>query len=80
MPHLRFKRHYKLLVLLALVLGGLIGGAGDQPIVAHSLHDTGQVAGSVTTDGHTPAAPVDILPDSVQIPRAAHASGPANSQ
>jgi hypothetical protein len=75
MTRLKFKRHYKLLLLLALVIAGLIVGMGDQPIVAYSVQDTGQVAETVITYGHFLAAP-----DSIWIPETAQGSSAANSQ
>ncbi len=53
---LKFKRHYKLIVMLALFSAVLIVGAGDQPIIAYTIQDGGQtvdqgVAGVVATLG-----------------------------
>lgn len=53
---LKLKRHYKLLVLLALLSVVLTLGLGDQRIVAYHLEDTGQVAaqddGTITGLAH----------------------------
>jgi hypothetical protein len=43
MMSLRFKRHYKLLVLLALVAAVLILGLGDQRIIAYTVPVNEQV-------------------------------------
>ena len=80
MTHLRFKRHYKLLVLLTLLAAVLVVGAGDQRIVAYSAQDVEQVAGPVITYGHTLAALVEAAAESIGIPGAIQASGAANSQ
>lgn len=80
MTRLKFKRHYKLLVLLALVVAVLIAGAGDQRIVAYSLQGTEQVTEAVITYGYTLAALVDAAAESIGIPGAVQASGAANSQ
>ena len=39
---LKFKRHYKLIVMLVLFSAVLIVGAGDQPINAYTIQDSGQ--------------------------------------
>lgn len=80
MTHLRFKRHYKLLVLLVLLVAVLIVGAGDQPIVAYSVQGTEQVAGPIISYGHTLAALVEAAADSIWIPGAVQSSGTASSQ
>ena len=80
MAHLRFKRHYKLLLLLVLLSAVLIVGAGDQRIVAYSAQDIGQVAGPVITYGHTLAALVDAAAESIGIPGAVQAAGAPSSQ
>lgn len=78
--HLRFKRHYKLLLLLALLLAVLIVGAGDQRIVAYSLRGTEQPTQAVSNYDHTPAALVEAAPESIQIPGAVQTSSPAGSE
>ena len=80
MTRLKFKRHYKLLLLLALVAAVLILGAGDQRIVAYSLQDTGQVTDAVISYGHSLAALVEALPGSIHIPGAAQTPDPAGSE
>jgi hypothetical protein len=80
MTRLKFKRHYKLLLLLALVVAGLVVGMGDQPIVAYSVQDTGQVADTVITYGHFLAALFDSVPDSIRLPGTAQAAGAAGSE
>jgi len=74
MTRLQLMRHYKLLLLLALLAGLLIAGAGDQPIVAYSLPDAGaavshgdapvvlvhNVAGGARPSGTVPAVSPDI--------------------
>ena len=80
MTRLKFKRHYKLLLLLASVVAGLIVGMGDQSIVAYSVQDTEQVAGIVLPYGQVLAALIDALPDSIGIPGAVQAAGAAGSE
>jgi len=80
MAHLRFKRHYKLLVLLALVAAVLVVGAGDQRIVAYNAQNIEQVAGPVITYGHTLAALVDAAAESIGISGAVQAAGAAGSE
>ena len=80
MTRLRFKRHYKLLLLLALVVAGLIVGMGDQPIVAYSLQDAGQVTETILSYGHLPAALVDGMSESIRLPGAAQAEGATGSE
>ena len=54
---LRFKRHYKLIILLVLVSAVLILGFGDRPIIAYTIDDSSlwnsgtasQVVGEATT-------------------------------
>lgn len=46
---LRFKRHYKLLVALALVSAVLILGLGDQRILAYTAPGNEQVVQGLTT-------------------------------
>jgi hypothetical protein len=75
MTRMKFKRHYKLLLLLALVVVGLIVGMGDQPIVAYSVQDTVQVAETVITYDQTTAAA-----DSIWLPETAQGSSAADSQ
>ena len=78
MTHLKFKRHYKLLLLLALVAVVLAVGAGDQRIVAYSAQDIDKVAGPVITYGHTLAALVDAAAESIGIPGVVQAAGTAS--
>lgn len=49
---LRFKRHYKLLVLLALLSVVLLAGWGDQRIVAYTIESGGpEMAQVANVDG-----------------------------
>ena len=80
MTHLRFKRHYKLLVLLALLVAVVIVGAGDQRIVAYSAQNIEQVADPVASYGITLAAFIDAMAESIGIPGAVQDAGVANSQ
>jgi hypothetical protein len=80
MTHLRFKRHYKLLVLLALLAAVLIVGAGDQRIVAYSAQDIEQLAVPVATFSHTLAAFIDAAAESIGIPGAVQDAGMASLQ
>jgi hypothetical protein len=80
MTHLRFKRHYKLLLLLALVAVMLGAGAGDQRIVAYNLQSTEQLTEAVITYGHSLAALVESVPDSIHLPGTAQTSSPAGSE
>jgi hypothetical protein len=80
MTRLKFKRHYKLLLLLALVIAGLIIGMGDQPIVAYNVRATGQAEGPITTYSHTLATPVAATADSIWLLETAQGSSTANSQ
>jgi len=64
MTRLLFKRHYKLLVLLALVVGLLVTGAGDQRIVAYT-------AGPAISYGDVLAILVHNVAGGIQIPRSA---------
>jgi hypothetical protein len=80
MTHLRFKRYYKLVLLLAVVVAVLIVGAGDQRIVAYSVQDIEQVTGPVITYGHTLATLVDAAAESIGVPGAVQAAGAASSQ
>jgi hypothetical protein len=80
MRHLRLQRHYKLLLLLALVVALLIVGAGDQRIVAYSLQDTEKSTPAVINYGHTPAALVEAVPESIQIPGSVQAASPTGSE
>lgn len=80
MAHLRFKRHYKLLLLLVLVSVVLVAGVGDQRIVAYSAQDIEQVAGPIITYGHILAALVDTAAESIGIPGAVQAAGAASSR
>ena len=41
---LKLRRHYKLIVALVLLSAVLIVGAGDQPIIAYTIRDSGQAA------------------------------------
>jgi hypothetical protein len=80
MTHLRFKRHYRLLLLLALVAVVLVVGAGDQRIVAYSAQDIQQLPGLVITYGHALAARVDAAGESIGIPGAVQAAGVASPE
>ena len=80
MTRLKLKRHYKLLLLLALVIAGLIVGMGDQPLVAYSVRATRQVEGPITTYSHELSAPVAGAADSILIPETARDSSADNSQ
>jgi len=80
MTGLRFRRHYKLVLLLALLVVGLVVGAGDQQIVAYSAQDIEQVAGPLTIYGHTLASLAQAAAESIGIPGAVRASSPAGSQ
>lgn len=48
---LKVRRHYKLLLLLALVSAVSILGAGDHPIVAYTVRGSEQAAAQVASDG-----------------------------
>jgi hypothetical protein len=76
---LTFKRHYKLLVLLTLVVAVLIIGAGDQPIVAYSVQGTQAVAAPTITDSQ-PLAELANAADSLWIPGAVQDASAADSQ
>lgn len=80
MPHLKFRRHYRLLFLLALLVGGLIIGLGDQPIRAYSLEESQQVAETVTAHGDGLAALVGAVPDGILIPGSAEAPSAIDSE
>jgi hypothetical protein len=80
MTRLKFKRHYKLLLLLALLVAGLVVGMGDQPIVAYSVRATEQAEGPITTYSHTLATPVAATADSIWLPETAQGSSAADSQ
>jgi len=45
---LKFKRHYKLVVMLTLLSAVLIVGMGDQPIVAYTAQPSEQVVAQGT--------------------------------
>ena len=47
---LKFKRHYKLIVMLVLVSTVLILGFGDRRIVAHIVDDSGLWTGDTTSE------------------------------
>ena len=80
MTHLRLKRHYKILLLLALVAAVLVAGAGDQRIVAYSVQDTEQVAEPIITYVQTLAARVHAAADSIRLLGTAQGSSSVNSQ
>lgn len=80
MPHLRFRRHYKLLVLLALAAAVLITGFGDQPIIACSLQGTEQKVDQIMIYGHALGATVDAVADNTRILGVVQSSSGANSQ
>jgi hypothetical protein len=79
MPHLRFKRHYKLLVLLVLLVAVLVAGAGDRPIVAYSAPDLGQVAAAATANGHSLPALLNAALDGLRISGSVELSGAAGA-
>lgn len=60
---LRFKRHYKLLVLLALLACGLILGLGDQRIVAYTVPGSEPLL-TVVAHSNDPLVPLDAAVDS----------------
>lgn len=80
MTHLKFKRHYKLLLLLALVAAVLIVGFGDRPIVAYSLQGAEQVTQATITYGHPLATFIEAVPDSSRIPGSVQVLDPAGSE
>lgn len=80
MPHLKFKRHYKLLVMLVLLLAVLTVGAGNQPIVAYRVEGLEQVAGSVAGSTGASASSVDALTGSLQIAGSIWTSSAASYQ
>jgi hypothetical protein len=80
MTHLRFRRHYKLLVLLALVVAVLIAGAGDQRIIAYTVQGNEQVAGPIITHVQKVTALVHAAADSIWNPGTAQDSSAASSQ
>ncbi|MFZ5916037.1 MAG: hypothetical protein ACOYZ7_03815 [Chloroflexota bacterium] len=65
--NLKFKRHYKLILLLALVSTVLIMGLGDQHIVAYSVPDGGQAAEQITSAGSTVALSDEIAVYNTQV-------------
>jgi len=64
---LRFKRYYKLLVLLALVSAVLILGMGDQSIIAYSVQDNEQLVEQGIGHSNDVALFDDVVVDSRQI-------------
>jgi hypothetical protein len=80
MTRLKFRRHYKLLVLLALVVAVLVAGAGDQRIIAYSVQGTEQVAGPMITYVQAVAAHVHAAADSIWNSGTVQDSSAANSQ
>lgn len=63
---LRFKRHFKLLVVLVLISAVLVLGFGDRPIVAYTVDDGGlldAVTAGQAAGGDTVAAGGAALPD-----------------
>lgn len=65
---LKFKRHYKLLVLLALFTVVLALGLGDQRIVAYTVQNGGQAVGQSTGYSRNVALLDDTLASNNQIP------------
>lgn len=80
MPHLKFKRHYKLIVLLAVLLAVLVVGAGNQPIVAYSVDGLAHVAGQVTGPATASAMPIDAATATLQISGSIWSSSAVSSQ
>jgi hypothetical protein len=80
MTHLRLKRHYKLLLLLILVMVGLPVAAGDQPIVAYSLQDIQHSSDATITSQLHPATPVEPVPGGIWAPETSQASSQAGAQ
>lgn len=68
MTRLKFKRHYKLLVLLTVVAALLIAGMGDQPLMSYSVQDTQPVAGLAAGYSHTLVALVDAAAGGIRVP------------
>lgn len=64
---LKFRRHFKLVVLLSLIAAVLIVGLGDQRIVAYTVQGSEATAQQSTTPGNQAALPGDTLVDSIQI-------------
>ena len=64
---LKFKRHYKLVVLLSLIAAVLILGLGDQRIVAYTVQGSEETAQQSITPANQAALPGDTLVDSIQI-------------
>ena len=62
---LKFKRHYKLIVMLVLFSAVLIVGAGDQPIIAYTIDDSGQAVDQGIAG--VAAAPNSYSADAAQI-------------
>jgi len=65
---LRFKRYYKLLVLLALVSAVLILGMGDQRIVAYTVQGSEQVVEQSASTANNLALFDGTVTQSIQIP------------
>lgn len=80
MTHLKFKRHYRLPLLLILVAAVLIVGPGDQRIIAYSVQDIEQVAGPVLTYGHRMEALFGSAAESIWVTGTVRAAGEAGSQ
>ena len=80
MPHLKLKRHYKLLVLLVLLAAVLVIGAGDRPIVAYTVPDIGQLAAATIANGQSLPALLNAAADGIWIPGSVDASNTANTQ
>lgn len=68
MTRLKFKRHFKLVLALALAAMVLVAGAGDEPIVAYSMQDRGQMAGPVITYSYSLAALAETAANNIQVP------------
>jgi spore coat protein CotH len=64
---LKFKRHYKLLVLLVLVSAVLILGVGNQGIIAYTVQDNEQLVEQGITYSSDVALFDDTVIHSVQI-------------
>ena len=64
---LKFRRHFKLVVLLALVAVVLILGMGDQRIVAYTIQGSEEAVEQGIDPGNDVALFDDTLVDSIQI-------------
>ena len=63
---LRFKRHYKLLVLLVMASAVLIAGAGDERIIAYSMPAGEQVAEQAISESSGASFPEEPAPAGIQ--------------